>query len=112
MEIEVRSEQQIKLIKLRGKLALGEPVDKLRETFDNLMDHGDVQFVLDLEEVPMVDSSGIGLLVRSLTAAKQRGGSIKLLNPSKMTRQTLKMIGLISLFDVFEDPAAALASFA
>ena len=112
MEIEVRSEQQIKLIKLRGKLALGEPVDKLRETFDNLMDHGDVQFVLDLEEVPMVDSSGIGLLVRSLTATKQRGGSVKLLNPSKMTRQTLKMIGLISLFDVFEDPAAALASFA
>jgi anti-sigma B factor antagonist len=112
MEIEVRSEQQIKLIKLRGKLALGEPVDKLRETFDNLMDHGDIRVVLDLEEVPMIDSSGIGLLVRSLTSAKQRGGSVKLLNPSKMTRQTLKMIGLISLFDVFEDPASALASFA
>ncbi len=111
MEIEVRSEGPIKVVKLRGKLTLGEPVDKLRETLDNLQDHGDVQFVIDLAEVPMIDSSGIGFLVRSLTSVKQRGGSLKLLNPSKMTRQTLKMIGLISLFDIFEDQEQALASF-
>jgi anti-sigma B factor antagonist len=111
VEIEVRSEGQIKLVTLRGKLNLGPPVDKLQETLENSIDHGDLNFLFDLGNVPMIDSSGIGLLVRSLTLLKQRGGSIKLLNPSKMARQTLKMIGLINLFEIFEDQAQALASF-
>jgi anti-sigma B factor antagonist len=111
MEIEVRSQQQVQVLKLRGKLALGDSVDKLRETLDNLIDRGDLNFVLDLAEVPMIDSSGIGLLVRSLTSLKQRNGSVKLVSPSRMVQQTLKMIGLINLFPIFDDQASALESF-
>ena len=66
---------------------------------------------MDLGEVAMVDSSGIGLLVRCLTAAKQNGGSLKLLNPSKFAVQTLRMTGLLSLFEVFDNLDGALASF-
>jgi anti-anti-sigma factor len=44
---------------------------------------GKSRFLLDIQGVAMIDSSGIGLLVRYLTAAKQHGGSLKLLNPSK-----------------------------
>jgi anti-anti-sigma factor len=53
--------------------------------------------VLDLEEVAMLDSSGIGLLARSLTATNQQGGSVKLLNPSKFATQTLKLLGILNL---------------
>jgi hypothetical protein len=35
-----------------------------------------------------------------------------LLNPSKFAVQTLKMIGLLNLFEVFDDQAVAVASFA
>lgn len=111
MEIELRSQEQVKLIKLRGKLALGEPVDRLRETFEELMQSGNCRIVLDLNEVPMIDSSGIGLLVKALTTAKQNGGAIRLLNPSKFTVQTLKMIGLLNLFEIFDDQQQAVASF-
>lgn len=111
MDIEVRSLGQVKVIKLRGKLSLGPSVDRLRADLYELMSNGDTHIVLDLSEVPMIDSSGIGLLVRSLTTAKQVGGSIRLLAPSKFVIQTLKMIGLLNLFDVFEDPQQAIASF-
>jgi anti-sigma B factor antagonist len=111
MEIEVRAQQEIQVIKLRGKLGLGDPVDKLRGTIDDLMGRGDVNFILDLAEVPMVDSSGIGLLVRLLTSLKQRGGYLKLLSPSKMTHQTLKMIGLINQFEIFDEQTKAIDSF-
>lgn len=111
MDIELRSQEQVKLIKLRGKLSLGDAVDRLRETLYELIDGGDCRIVLDLAEVPMIDSSGIGLLVKALTTAKQRGGSICLLNPSKFTVQTLKMIGLLNLFQTFEDPQQAVSSF-
>ncbi len=57
------------------------------------------------------DSSGIGMLVRYLTTAKQSGGNIRLLKPSKFTVQTLKMVGLLNLFTTFDDTALAVASF-
>jgi anti-sigma B factor antagonist len=111
LDIELRSLGQAKLVKLRGRLNLGDSVDRLRETLDDLMGSGDTRIVLDLSEVPWIDSSGIGLLVKILTAAKQRGGSIKLLNPSKFAVQTLKMICLLDQFEIFEDQQQAVASF-
>ncbi len=36
---------------------------------------------------------------------------MKLLNPSKFTVQTLKMIALLDVFEIFEDPQVAVASF-
>ena len=111
LEIEVRTQGQVKVIKLLGKLNSGPPLDRLNDTFTDLLASGDSRFVLDLEEMPMIDSSGIGLLVRYYTAAKQRGGAVKLLNPSKFTVQTLKLVRMLNLFEVFEDAQLAVASF-
>jgi len=111
VEIEIRSLGEVKLIKLSGKISLGPTVDRLRQNLDELMDNGTTRFLLELADVPMIDSSGIGLLVRYMTAAKQRGGAVKLLNPSKFTVQTLKMIGLLNLFEVFQNQDEAVSSF-
>jgi anti-sigma B factor antagonist len=111
LDIELRSLGQVKLIKLRGRLNLGDSVDRLRETLDDLIANGDTRILLELSEVPWIDSSGIGLLVKALTSAKQRGGSMKLLNPSKFTVQTLKMIALLDVFEIYVDQQEAVASF-
>ena len=111
MEIEVRSQSDVKVIKLRGRLNLGEAVDRMRDTFEDLLNAGQTRFVIDLAEVSMIDSSGIGLLIRYLTAAKQRAGSVKLLSPSKFAVQTLRMTGLLKLFETFDDQEQAVCSF-
>ena len=111
MEIDVRDRNQIKVIKVRGKLVLGPAVDDLRQVLDDLLANGQTNLLLDMAEVSMLDSSGIGLLMRILTAAKKAGGAIKLLNPSKFTSQTLKLVGILPLFEVYEDSEQALASF-
>ena len=111
MEIDVRTLEQVKLIKLRGKLHLGLALDRTNDTIKDLLNSGEARLVVDLEEVPMIDSSGIGLLVRQLTMAKQRGGSLKLLKPSKFALQTLKLVRVLNLFEVFEDQQLAVLSF-
>jgi anti-sigma B factor antagonist len=111
VDIEVRSQGAVKVVKLRGRLSLGEPVDRLRATLEDLIGSGESHLVLDLEELPTVDSSGIGLITRFLTSTKQQGGSLKLVNPSKFVVQTLKLVGLLNLFEVFTDSQAAAASF-
>ena len=111
MDIAVRTQSGVKVFKLTGRLNLGDSVERMRQTFDDSVAAGDSRFLIDLEEISMLDSSGIGLLVRCLTAAKQSGGTLKLLKPSKFSVQTLKMTGLLKLFEIFDDSEVAIASF-
>lgn len=112
MDISVRKRSQVLLIQLRGQLRLGQAVDELRRTIDEALGEEDTRFVINLAEVSMIDSSGIGLLVRCLASTKQRGGSLKLVKPSSFAVKTLRLVGVLNLFEVFDDDDAAVESFA
>lgn len=90
---------------------MGQGVDAFRRALDEAFAAGDVRLILDCAEVPMIDSSGIGLLVKSSTDATKRGGGLRLLNPSKFVTQTLRMIGVLNLFTTLEDEDKAIESF-
>ncbi len=112
MEITVRPKSNVQLIQLRGALRLGESVNQLRHTLDDLTGAGDHRIVLDLQEVPMIDSSGIGLLVKFLATTRRHGGSLKLVNPSEFAIKTLRLVGVLNLFDIYTDQSEAVLSFA
>ncbi len=111
MEIDVRKKEEVQVIHLHGDLKIGEPVDSFRQTVEELFGNGDSRIVVNVSDVPMIDSSGIGALVRLLTIAKQRGGALKLVNPSKLAVQTLKIVGLLNLFEIYNDEGEAISSF-
>ena len=111
MEIDVRKKEEVQVIHLHGDLKIGDPVDSFRQTVEELFGQGDSRIVVDVGDVPMIDSSGIGALVRLLSIAKQRGGALKLVNPSKLAVQTLKIVGLLNLFEIYEDEGQAVSSF-
>jgi anti-sigma B factor antagonist len=111
MEMTVRRRSDVQIIQLRGPVRLGQAVDTFRQAIDDALAAGDVRLVITCDEVPMIDSSGIGILVKSLTSAKQRGGDVRLVNPSKFVVQTLRLIGVLNLFTVFNDEDSAVASF-
>ncbi len=111
MDIETKTLDGIKLVKLKGRLSMGPPLDRFNSTMTEMISQGNFKIILELEEVPTIDSSGIGMLVRFLTSAKQGGGNIRLLKPSKFTVQTLKMVGLLNLFTTYDELQLALDSF-
>ena len=110
MEIEVRTHDGVKVVKLKGRLFMGLPLDHFNATMTELLGQGHDKIILDLEEMPGIDSSGIGMLMRHLTTAKQSGGTIRLLKPTKFTVQTLKMVGLLNLFSTCDDLGQAIDS--
>ena len=111
MDIDIRKFGEVQVVRLRGSLTLGAPVDDLRQTLDHVLSAGDINLVLNLSEVRWIDSSGVGVLVKSLTTAKQAGGSLKLVNPSKPALQTLKMCSLLTLFDIYAEEPEAIQSY-
>ncbi len=111
MEISVRRLSEVQIVQIRGALRLGPGVDSFRQTMDDALAAGDTRLVVNFAEVPMIDSSGIGILVKAMASAKQRGGGVKLVTPSKFVVQTLKLIGVLNLFEIFDDENAAVQSF-
>jgi anti-sigma B factor antagonist len=111
VDIDVRKFGKVHTIRLKGQLKLGEAVDELRSTLDGLVAESGFSVVLNMTEVPMADSSGVGVLVRYQSSFRQKGGALKLVNPSKLVSQTLKILGLLSVFEVFQDEVAAVQSF-
>ncbi len=111
MEISVRRLSEVQVIQIRGALRLGAGVDSFRQAFDDALAAGVTRLVINFAEVPMIDSSGIGILVKGMASAKQRGGGVKLVTPSKFVVQTLKLIGVLGLFEVFENENDAVQSF-
>lgn len=111
MEIDVRKQGRVHVIRMRGQLKLGDPVEELRTALDGVLAEGHTSVVASMGEVPMADSSGIGALVRYQSQLKQKGGAIKLVQPSKLVTQTLKILGLLNMFECFDDESAAIQSF-
>jgi anti-sigma B factor antagonist len=111
MEITVRRSSDIQVIQLRGSVRLGQPVDAFRRAIEDAFAAGDVRLVLNCADVTIIDSSGIGVLVKALTEAKKHGGDVRLVNPSKFVLQTLRLIGVLNLFGIFADDEQAIASY-
>jgi anti-sigma B factor antagonist len=111
LDIETRTQDGVEIVKLIGRLCMGQPLDRFNSTMSELLRQSHNKIVLDVEEVPTIDSSGIGLLVRYLTTAKQSGGNIRLFKPSRFTVQTLKMVGVLNLFAIYEELSQAVTSF-
>jgi anti-anti-sigma factor len=109
VDVSVINHGTATVIRLRGSLKLGNGVEDLTKTFDQIFQQGQKKVVLSIAEVPMVDSSGIGLLVRSHTHCVKQGGGITLVQPSKFVIQTLQLVGVLRMFPVVESEEQGLA---
>lgn len=109
MDLTVRKIGNVSILDLKGPLRIGEGEQKFREQVKILMDSGEKHLAVNLAGVPMLDSSGIGTFVRTHKLLKEVGGQFTLFAPTKMVRQTLKMVGLDRFFGIYDDEASALA---
>ncbi|WP_158786815.1 STAS domain-containing protein [Granulicella sp. L46] len=112
MKFTTREVGGVTIVDLSGKITLGEGGLTLREEVHKLLAEGKKKIVLNLAEVNYIDSSGLGELVSAYTGVKNAGGELKLLNLTSKVRDLLVITKLVTVFDVKDDEAAAVSSFA
>ena len=112
MKLTTRDVSGVSIVDLSGKITLGEGGVALREEVRKLLAEDKKKIVLNLAEVNYIDSSGLGELVSAYTAVKNAGGELKLLNLTSKVRDLLVITKLVTVFDVKDDEAAAVSSFA
>lgn len=112
MTITERESGDVTILDVDGKILLGEGDVQLKRKIDELIEGGKTKLVLNLASVPYMDSGGLGEIVRSYTTVKRAGGELKLLNATKRISDLLTITKLITVFEMHEDEAASVASFA
>jgi anti-sigma B factor antagonist len=112
METKTREVGDVVVIDVSGRITLGEGNVMLRDIVRELVERQNKQIVLNLSEVNYIDSSGVGELVKTHTTIRNQGGQLKLVNLNKRVSDLLHMTRLASVFDIHENEATAISSFA
>jgi anti-sigma B factor antagonist len=111
MQIDQRSVGDVIVLDLKGKITLGEGDELLKDKVNSLVNQGHKKIVLNLAEVPYIDSAGLGEIVRTYTTVSRQGGSLKLLNLTKRITDLLSITKLLTVFETFDSEPDALKSF-
>jgi len=99
------------VLTLKGTLEIGRDAERLDEIVKARLDSGENKFLLDLAGVRYIDSSGITVLIKIHTSAKNSAGAMKLLRLTQRVHDVLQITRLSSVFEIYNDPAKALESF-
>ena len=111
MKVVVRHVDDVIIVDLEGRLVMGVGDELLRDVMNAIVAEGWTKIVLNLRQVTIMDSSGIGEVVSSWKLAQRFGGAVKLLRPAPSVKRTLKLTQILPLLEVFEDEDEAIASF-
>ena len=112
VKLTTRQVGDVSVIDVAGRITLGEGSSALREALREMVGKNQKKILLNLGEVTYIDSSGIGELVSGFTTVTNSGGNLKLLNLNKRVKDLLQITKLYTVFDVHEDEAGAIRSFA
>jgi len=111
MEISTRVlDDKIVVLDIVGEIDLYNAPD-IKETIKKCISEGNTQIIINLDKVSYIDSSGIGVLISSLTNLKKIGGGLKIINVYAPILKVFKMTKLDKFFDIFETEEKAMTSF-
>jgi anti-sigma B factor antagonist len=112
MEVTRRQVGDIVILDLDGKLTIGKGDVVLRGAFVDELEVGHDKLVVNLDNVKVIDSSGLGELIRCKVTASEKGADVKLLHVNLKARKLITMAQLVGVFEMFDDEGMAVSSFA
>ncbi len=91
MDIQVDSRGTRRIVRIKGKVTF-EYCPILQARLDSVMDEGVQEVIIDFREVPFIDSSGIGEILRLFKHMREADGEVILMNPNS------KLLELFSMY--------------
>jgi len=109
LNIKKRQAGDVTILDLDGEVRIGDSATALRSSIRDLVAGGSQKILLNLGGVKYIDSSGIGELIANYTTVGRTGGQLKLLNLTEKVQDLLVITKLLTVFDVYDNEAEALA---
>ena len=100
----------IPILRVKGKI-IGNSAVSLKNEIDLQVEEAGAQLILDLTEVPLLDSSALSAIVATLQKLRQTDVKMVLLNPQKSVMNVLKVTRLHLVLEVYDDEDSAVKAF-
>lgn len=110
LNIAVREAGRVTVLSLTGRLSVDEEL-ALRHAVNELVQAGRVLLVLNLADVSLIDSAGLGTLVAACVKVRRRQGDMKLVRLTPRNDHAMRITRLDKVFESFPSEDEAVASF-
>ena len=94
-----------------ARIVIGEESNSLREKLKSLIADGKKKIVLNMDNIKYIDSTGLGTLVAPHCSAKTNGALLRLCRLGSKFQEVLQITKLLTVFEVYDTEATAVASF-
>jgi anti-sigma B factor antagonist len=111
VKIEERVIGQVTVLDIVGRLTMDQAAQHLKDKINSLVSQQRTHIVVNLKNVPYIDSGGLGQLVASYGSVMKAGGALKMLNVSSRNHDLLSITRLVTLLESFDSEAEAVQSF-
>lgn len=110
MTTNIRQQNGIVILEPTGKI-MGTSVSELREAISPQIEAYDTpRILINFEHVNRIDSSGLGALMGAHAAVARKKGRVGVINVSKQIKNLVVLSRLVSLFEHFDNEAAAVSA--
>lgn len=109
-DIQRKSYGPIVVLLLKGQLDALTAAN-MKPVAEELLSSNMCKVVFDLDELSLIDSSGIGAVVSVFKRARAQGGDAKIANLDNQPKEVFKILGLDKAIDIFESVEQAVESF-
>jgi anti-sigma B factor antagonist len=90
MDIQVEFRGDRRIVRIKGKITF-EHCPALQSRLEPVLEPDVREVVIDFRDVPFMDSSGIGEILRLFKIMRDRKGEVTLINPNRKLRNLFTM---------------------
>jgi anti-sigma B factor antagonist len=101
----------VRLVELKGKLAVGRESQRVETLVDDLVEDAHLRAIFDVTHVDYIDSAGIGMLALISGKMREAGGRLVFVAAEGRVLQMLKMTQIITILSVCATIGEAEAMF-
>ena len=111
MKLSDRETNGVIIIEPRGKIMGGPDASLLHDKLYEFLDSDKRKIVIDLAGVEWMNSTGLGILISSLTTLRNNQGELKLANVTEKIQSLLTITKLVTVFDSYDSVDDAVNAF-
>ena len=111
MKIKQVVKDDIMVLELSGKIMGGPDHDKFKGEITEILEKDFKKIILDLDGVPWINSTGLGILISGFTSIKNADGRMRICNVKDRVRSIFYMSQLENVFEVHTSMDETMASF-
>jgi anti-sigma B factor antagonist len=99
MELKIRKSQEIYIVDVQGELDLYNAY-KLKELLTKMLEKKIERFIINLDEVEYIDSSGIGALIYISSTVKKSNLKLAITNVHGSVQKVMELTKLMDYFPI------------